>query len=203
MDNEILLELLESYIEEHEISTREILEAVDRSASYLLKDLTKEIVGKSAKSVEEPSEPDDEEEVKDEDVDDEEEKVEIPKPNLKIIKIFNAKDRLDELDEVPKLENGEIDYWLASKLLCEKDGGRLPTMKELAEIASYMYQTKIGEYEDEDDLELKNELIPLGNYWSSREGSAANAYRRGFYSSHSHYSYYYRYYALYALCLGD
>ena len=203
MDNEILLELLESYIEEHEISTREILEAVDRSASYLLKDLIKELVKKSAKNVEEPSEPDDEEEIEDEDVDDEEENVEIPKPNLKIIKIFNAKDRLDELDEVPRLDDGEIDYWLASKMLCEKDGGRLPTMKELAEIASYMYQEDFEEYEDKYDLELKNELIPLGYYWSSREGSAAFAFIRSFGSSGSGYYDYYRYYALYALCLGD
>ena len=199
MDNEILLELLESYIKEHEISTREILEAVDRSASYLLKDLIKELVKKPSKSVEEPSEPDDEEDEEDA----ENEKVEIPKPNLKIIKIFNAKDRLDELDEVPKLETGEIDYWLASKLLCEKDGGRLPTMKELAEIASYMYQEDFEEYDDKYNLELKNEFIPLGYYWSSRECSAAGAYVRGFNSSYSHYGNDYRYCARYALCLGD
>ena len=205
MDNEILIELLESYIEKHEISTQEILEAVDRSASYLLKDLTKELVKKSAKSVEEPSEPDEEEVVEDEDVDDEEEKGEIPKPKFKIIGTFNAKDRLDELGEVPRLENGEIDYWLASKMLCEKDGGRLPTMDELAEIASYMYQDDFGEFVNKYGLELKNELIPLGGYWSSSESTATRAYGRSFSSDGSHW---YRSYIrgssnVRALCVGD
>ena len=111
----------------------------------------------------------------------------IKKPNLKIIKIFNAKDRLDELDEVPRLEFEEekIEYWLASKLLCEKDGGRLPTMKELAEIASYVYQTNFEKYDNKCNLEIKNELIPLGDYWSSSEFTATNAYYRLFGSADS------------------
>lgn len=104
----------------------------------------------------------------------------IEKPNLRIISNFYAKDRLNELDEIPRLENGEVDYWKASKLLCEKDGGRLPTMKELAEIASYIYQEKIGKFEDKYDMTPQNEFISLGNYWSSSESSPTHAYLRRF-----------------------
>ena len=206
MDNEILLELLESYIEEHEISTREILEAVNNSASYLLKDITKELIKKTSKRFEKTAEPEENYDIPDDDDEEEEKKtehVEIPKPNIRIIGTFNTSDRLDELDEIPRLENGEIDYWLASKLLCEKDGGRLPTMKELAEIASYMYQVEIGEFEDKWDLDLQDELIPLDGYWSSSESSAVYAYRRYFGTANSFWYRDERYYGYKSLCVGD
>lgn len=229
IDNKILIELLKSYIESKDVSIRDILEAVNNRAEYYFDDITKDIVLKYSEIIEKTSEQEEVEENENETAtkqDDanikaneecpdieivksvkEEEKTEnvkIPKPNLKIISNFYACDRLDELDEVPKLEDGNVDYWQASKLLCEKDGGRLPTMKELAEIASYMYQTKIGEFEDNYDLELKNELIPLGYYWSSLEASSTYAYYRIFYSDSSRwYRGYGRSNAYRALCVGD
>lgn len=215
MDNEILLELLKSYIEEHEISTREILEAVNNSASYLLKDITKELVKKTSKRFEETAEPEENYDIPDdpEDDDDEEEEeeeeekktehVEIPKPNIRIIGTFKTSERFDELDEIPRLENGEVDYWKASKMLCEKDGGRLPTMKELAEIASYMYQTKIDEFEDKYDLKVINKLIPFGGFWSSTEVSANAALRRVIYSDGSTWGEGYRDNGYVPLCVGD
>lgn len=41
---------------------------------------------------------------------------------FKIKSVFLAKDRLNELEEIPKLPSGDIDYWKATELLCEKDG---------------------------------------------------------------------------------
>lgn len=55
---------------------------------------------------------------------------------FEIISVFNPADRLDELDEIPKLPNGLTDYWQASKLLCEKDGGRMPSVEELQIISA-------------------------------------------------------------------
>lgn len=126
---------------------------------------------------------------------------------LNIKSAFFAKDRLDELDEIPKLPNGETDYWLAGKLLCEKDGGRLPTMEELGKLGEWLYTNdkgehpKIGAYDDIDvrdytfDIE-KAKSIGLKNWdgseigggyvnvylWSSVEDSSDSAYERGFYT---------------------
>ena len=110
------------------------------------------------------------------------------KPSLKILSIFNVIDRLDELDEVPNLLNGEPDYWFISKLLCKKDGGRLPTMEELAEIASYIYQTDFKEFDSKYNLNLKNKLIPYGHYWSSSIPTFSGAYIRYFGSTHSNWN---------------
>ena len=113
---------------------------------------------------------------------------------LKILSEFCPADRLNELDEVPKI-GGYIDYWQAAKMLCEKDGGHLATREELAQIASEIYENDdgspvaIGKNDDVWDLQLKNKYkanppLTLGYYyWSSEENYADNAYSRYFFTS--------------------
>lgn len=75
---------------------------------------------------------------------------------IEIISNFKPKDRLNELEEIPKFPNGKVDYWKAGSLLCEKDGGRLPTIEELQLIA----------------ILQKNKLINTdysGYFWSSSD----------------------------------
>lgn len=114
----------------------------------------------------------------------------IKRINLKIISNFYACDRLDELDYIPILENGNIDYWKASELLCKKDGGRLPTMKELVGITSYIHQKEKYKFEDNHNLYIKNKLLSSDYYWSDLESSATTAYYRGFYSDGSYWGRY-------------
>ncbi len=110
---------------------------------------------------------------------------------LKILSEFRPADRLNELDEVPKIGD-YIDYWQAAKMLCEKDGGHLATREELAQIASEIYVNEdgspvtIGKDDDVWDLQLKNKYkanppLTLGyTYWSSEELNALTAYTRYF-----------------------
>lgn len=119
-----------------------------------------------------------------------------------ILSVFNPADRLDELDEIPKID-GDIDYWTVAKLLCEKDGGHLATREELAQLASNLYvdgaENNIMFVEDIDrsGMQLRkqykdNPLIPLGyHYWSST-GFVTNdfAYGRSFTSSSTYWGIY-------------
>lgn len=108
---------------------------------------------------------------------------------LKIISDFRPVDRLNELDEVPKIGN-RIDYWQTAKMLCEKDGGHLATREELAQLASEIYvnssdgsPVKINKYDDTYGLRIKSRYkshppltFGLSAYWSSEEASANSAY---------------------------
>lgn len=117
---------------------------------------------------------------------------------LKIKSVFSPKDRLNELTKVPKLPTGEINYWRAAQLLCKKDGGRLPTMKELAQLATYIYERKITAYDDYSGLTIKNWLPALQSIysknncfhlWAQDEYSSSYAYYRSFYADYSNYYY--------------
>lgn len=118
-----------------------------------------------------------------------------------ILSVFNPADRLDELDEVPKLGD-YIDYWTSAKLLCEKDGGHLATREELAQIASQIYEDKDGapliikQDKDINDVRVKDEYIqnpPIkydGYYWSSEEYTDNFVYGRLFTSSSTYWGLY-------------
>ena len=137
---------------------------------------------------------------------------------LKILSEFRPADRLNELDEVPKIGD-YIDYWQAAKMLCEKDGGHLATREELAQIASEIYVNEdgspvtIGKDDDVWDLQLKNKYkanppLTLGyHYWSSEEVKASNAYYR-YFSTSTTYGFDFNGYPKYgsnsrAICLGS
>ena len=63
--------------------------------------------------------------------------------DLKIKKVFYPKNYLHLLSKEQLLDivkNGFIDYWLASKFICENLGGKLPTMADLGKIASAIYE---------------------------------------------------------------
>ena len=116
------------------------------------------------------------------------------------------------------------DKWGGAVKACHDLGLHLPSMETLAQIATLQFGVPIDVYEDVDFLadcntytgsyhcktKPSNEeysspvsTFSSGFYWSSREGSAASAYRRGFNYSTSYYGNYYRYIGDYALCLGD
>ena len=118
---------------------------------------------------------------------------------LKIISGFRPADRLNELEEVPKIGD-YIDYWQAAKMLCEKDGGHLATREELAQIVSEIYVNEdgspvtIGKDDDVRDLQVKDEYeanpsLTLGYYWSSEECYAYTAYGRYFTTTGSNWYY--------------
>ena len=136
----------------------------------------------------------------------------MEKLNLKIKSVFLPKDRLDELDEIPKRPGGDIDYWKAAELLCKKDGGRLPTPEELAELATYIYGEKIGPYEDNYDVDAKNiplefkEIWKRQNWfalWSGKEGSVTDAYGRGFATARTSGNLWRGYCNRHGVCLGE
>ena len=116
---------------------------------------------------------------------------------LKILSEFRPADRLNELEEVPKIGN-YINYWQAAKMLCEKDGGHLASREELAQLASNLYVDSSGNaitfsvYTDKSNLKLKdkykdNPPLTLGyRYWSSEEYFAGRAYYRLFYTTGSY-----------------
>lgn len=119
-----------------------------------------------------------------------------------IISVFKPVDRLDELDEVPKIGD-DIDYWTAAKLLCEKDGGHLATREELAQIASQIYEDEDGtpliikQDKDINDMRVKDEYIqnpPIKydgyGYWSSEEYIDNFVYGRLFTSSSTYWGFY-------------
>lgn len=85
---------------------------------------------------------------------------------LKIISVFDPAERLDELKEIPELPTGQIDYWQASKLLCEKDGGRMPTVEELQLISAADRAGLI-----DTGLEYRDDW-----FWSSKKDSLCTAW---------------------------
>ncbi len=115
------------------------------------------------------------------------------------------------------------DKWAGAVKACHDLGLHLPSSETLAQIATLQYDIpidttesvaftpeKCAEYSyisckfppstEEYSSPVSNFS---GDYWSSREGSAAGAYRRNFFSSLSLYYNGYRYAASYAVCLGD
>ncbi len=115
------------------------------------------------------------------------------------------------------------DMWGGAVKACHDLGLHLPSSETLAQIATLQFGVPIDTTESvaftpekcteysymsckfpPSTAEYSSPVSNFsGNYWSSREGSAAGAYRRYFYSSHSNYYSDYRYLAHYALCLGD
>lgn len=136
--------------------------------------------------------------------------------DLKIKKVFYPKDNLHLLSKEQLLdivENGFIDYSQASKFICEKLGGKLPTMADLGKLASAIYEgnPSIGAKEDKYNLTYKPGTAtslglpePSFYLWSGEEGTNAYAYLRGFYPTYSGWSGYARYNStIQAVCLGD
>ena len=89
-------------------------------------------------------------------------------------------------------------YWAGAKKTCADNGMRLPTMQELADVATYIYKqdNPIGAKEDRDnitpDASRATELNWSTNgcyYWSSEPYSTSDAYKRDFHSSNSYWYY--------------
>lgn len=115
------------------------------------------------------------------------------KVNTKKFKIYGELDafahRMD-FKPTPELKSGLYDFWLISKLLCEKEGGRLPTIAELGIIAALQ----------------EAELIETdyhGDFWSSSERTATTALGRSINSDYSSWSEYCRSSYHVPLCVGD
>ena len=90
-------------------------------------------------------------------------------------------------------------YWAGAKKACAANGMRLPTMQELADVATYIYKQEdnpIGRLEDRSgitpDSYRATELNWSTNgwhYWSSEPNGSYNAYLRHFLSSSSNWGY--------------
>lgn len=91
---------------------------------------------------------------------------------LKIYGIVDAYNRTNELEAIPQTPYGDNDNWLISKMICEKDGGRLPTVSELAIIAGLQEEGLIN-------------TKYYGFFWSASESSASSAMERYIYSGYS------------------
>ncbi len=90
-------------------------------------------------------------------------------------------------------------YWAGAKKACDQKNMELPTMAQLAQLASELYVNSsdgsaitIGAMEDKSNLKVKDEYQqnpPIKyngyNYWSSEEYSTNDAYTRSFNSSYS------------------
>lgn len=115
------------------------------------------------------------------------------KVNTKKFKIYGELDafahRMD-FKPTPELKNGLHDFWLISKLLCEKEGGRLPSIAELGVIAA-LQEVKLIETDY------------YGGFWSSSEMSPSLALKRSIYSNNSSWYSGYRYNGNVPLCVGD
>ena len=105
------------------------------------------------------------------------------------------------------------DYWAGAVKQC---GGvsKMPTMAQLAELASQMYigNPSIGVYKDENNIQYDPNspvskalgLTPFFWFWSSREADSNAAYRRWVDTTTSHYQFVGRYYwDGQAVCLGE
>lgn len=116
------------------------------------------------------------------------------KVNTKKFKIYSELDafahRMD-FKPTPELKSGLHDFWLISKLLCEKEGGRLPTIAELGIIAA-LQEAKLIETDY------------YGYFWSSSERTATTALGRHVASNYSSWFEGYRNANGYVpLCVGD
>ena len=136
--------------------------------------------------------------------------------DLKIKKVFYPKDNLHLLSKEQLLdivENGFIDYWQASKFICEKLGGKLPTMADLGKLASAIYEgnPSIGAKEDKYNLTYKPGTAtslglpePSFYLWSGEEYNSYGAYNRSFRPTNSRWSNGDRDRSyIQAVCLGD
>ncbi|MCI5888510.1 MAG: hypothetical protein MRZ62_03205, partial [Brachyspira sp.] len=105
------------------------------------------------------------------------------------------------------------DYWAGAVKQC---GGvsKMPTMAQLAELASQLYvgNPSIGAKEDKDNIQFDSNsstakalgLTPYFYLWSGEERSSSNAYNRSFKATLSYWFNYYRYDSSnQAVCLGD
>lgn len=136
--------------------------------------------------------------------------------DLKIKKVFYPKDYLHLLSKKQLLDiikNGFVDYWLASKLICEKLGGRLPTMADLGKMASAIYEgnPSIGANQDVTGLTYKDGTAtslglpePSFYLWSGKERNSNSVYYRNFTPTDSDWGVNYRDSSyVQAVCLGD
>ena len=88
--------------------------------------------------------------------------------------------------------NRDGDYWAGAVKACKDQGKKLPTMAQLAELASQMYvgNPSIGAYEDKDGIQYDGNssahkalgLTPWFSLWSGEEQNLSNAYYRRFFA---------------------
>ena len=108
----------------------------------------------------------------------------------------------------------ESDYWAGAVKKCKTEGKRLPSQSELAQIASYMYNTDVSSSQDTFATRDNNKVSQLGfkvtsstgfSVWSSEEySSIGTAEFRYFYSSNTGRNDGYRdISSRQAVCLGD
>ena len=105
------------------------------------------------------------------------------------------------------------DYWAAAVKQC-KGVSKMPTMAQLAELASQMYvgNPSIGAKETKENIQYDPNssvskslgLTPFFYLWSGEEYSSSYAYYRNFYTTYSYWNFYPRNYSyLQAVCLGE
>ena len=111
-----------------------------------------------------------------------------------------------------ELCNNRGDYWAGAVKQC---GGvsKMPTMAQLAELASQMYvgNPTIGAKQDKDNIQFDPNspvskslgLTPYFWLWSGEELSSYYAYRRSFYTTGSYWGHNTRYSSDQAVCLGE
>ena len=101
-----------------------------------------------------------------------------------------------EYDERSDSENRycATNYWAGAKKACADNGMRLPTLQELADVATYIYKQEsnpIGAQEIRYNITLDLERVAELNwntnnaYWSSEISSSDDSFNRGFFSSSS------------------
>ena len=109
---------------------------------------------------------------------------------------------------------GNKDYWAGAVKACKDQGKKLPTMAQLAELASQMYvgNPTIGAKEDKYNIQFDSNsstakslgLTPYFYLWSGEENTSYLAYGRFFNTTYSFWSYDGRYNSgIQAVCLGD
>ena len=105
----------------------------------------------------------------------------------------------EDLEEMHQSPYCDTNYWAGAKLSCQEKGMSLPTMAELAQLASNLYvasdgsEITIGATENKysGTIKVKDEYkdnlpLTLGYYyWSSDDYHASTAYNRFFYTSYS------------------
>ena len=108
----------------------------------------------------------------------------------------------EDLEEYHQSPYCDTNYWAGAKLTCKEKNMELPTMAQLAQLASNLYvdtngnDITIGAKEDKNSGTIKlkdqykdNPPLTLGyRYWSSEEYSTNSAYNRGFNSSSSYWN---------------
>ena len=106
------------------------------------------------------------------------------------------------------------DYWAAAVKKCKEEGKRLPNQNELAQIASYIYNTNISPSGHINATRDDNKASQIGfkfnsssdsfYLWSEQEISSNSAYGRGLYPSSTSWGYLNRYARSFqAVCVRD